>query len=356
VQVLSFENVSHRIGRVRRSELANDDFANLLVPGVGLAPVTEFRLLITLFVLAIGPLNYWLLLRANRLYLILFTVPLTALALTSALFGYAFVSDGLDTNVRVRSYTHLDQSTGEAVCWARLSYYAGLAPGRGLSMPQDVAVYPILPGWSDSGDSGPHAVTRKVEWTDDQQRLSSGWVRSRVPVQLLSVRARKSPHRLNLEPSGDKLRATNALGSRIKFLAAVDPAGNIFTGADLAADETVELKPAAAIDALRTLRELVMANEPEAPAALAESEDRSRSRRRRRHILQQHTEVEFSLERLSENLLSEAIASLVVTADEPGLNVPNGSFIAITETGPEVELGISGAEELESFHILVGTW
>jgi hypothetical protein len=327
-----------------------------LVPGVGLAPVTEFRLLITLFVLAIGPLNYWLLLRANRLYLILFTVPLTALALTSALFGYAFVSDGLATNIRVRSFTHLDQSTGEAVCWARLSYYAGLAPGRGLSMPQDIAVYPILPGWRDSGDSGPHAVTRKVEWTDDQQRLASGWVRSRVPVQLFSVRARKSPHRLHLEPFGDKLRATNALGSRIKFLAAVDPAGNIFTGADLAADETVELKPAAAIDALRTLRELVMANEPEAPAALAESEDRSRSRRRRRHILQQHTEVEFSLERLSENLLSEAIASLVVTADEPGLNVPNGSFIAITETGPEVELGISGAEELESFHVVVGTW
>ena len=31
---------------------ANLDFAKLLVPGVGLAPVTEFRVLITLFVLA----------------------------------------------------------------------------------------------------------------------------------------------------------------------------------------------------------------------------------------------------------------------------------------------------------------
>lgn len=338
-------------------ELANEDFANLLVPGVGLAPVNEFRWLITLFVLVIGPLTYWVLLRANRLYLILFTVPLTALALTSALFAYAFLSDGLDTNVRVRSYAYLDQSTGEAVCWSRLSYYAGLAPGRGLTLPDDVAVYPILPGWSDSGDSGPSGVTRKVEWANDRQRLTSGWLRSRVPVQLLTVRARKSPLRLQLEVTGDQLRATNALGSRIKFLAAVDHDGNIFTGADLDADATAELKPSTDVGALRTLRELTMTNEPEAPAALAEGENRTeRSRRRRRRLFQPGADIDYSLERLSENLQSEAIASLVATAESSGLNVPNGSFIAITETGPEVELGISGAEELGSFHVLVGTW
>lgn len=340
-----------------RPDLANEDFANLLVPGVGLAPVNEFRLLITLFVLAIGPLSYWILLRANRLYLILFTVPLTALALTSALFAYAFLSDGLSTNVRVRSYTQLDQSTGEAVCWSRLSYYAGLAPGRGLTLPDDVAVYPILPGWNESGDSGPYKVTRKVEWAKDEQQLTSGWVRSRVPVQLLTVRARKSPHRLHLEAAGDKLRATNSLGTPIKFVAAVDPAGNIFTGENIGADESAELRPSTVVDALRVLRELVLTNEPEAPVALAESEDRKeRSRGRRRRTFQQGGDVEYSLERLSENLQSDAIGSLVITADNPSLNVPNGSFIAVTETGPEVELGISAAEELGSFHILVGSW
>ena len=57
---------------------ANAEFAKLLVPGVGLAPVTEFRVLITLFVLLIGPLNYWLLKRAKRLHLMVLTVPLAA--------------------------------------------------------------------------------------------------------------------------------------------------------------------------------------------------------------------------------------------------------------------------------------
>ena len=88
---------------------ANPDFANLLVPGVGLAPVTEFRVLITVFVLVIGPLNYWLLKRTNRLHLLILTVPLVALALTSGLFAYAMLSDGLSTTVRVRSFTTLDQ-------------------------------------------------------------------------------------------------------------------------------------------------------------------------------------------------------------------------------------------------------
>ncbi len=101
-----------------------------------------------------------------------------------------------------------------------------------------------------------------------------------------------------------------------------------------------------------------MIHEPEAPPALAESEAvvRGSRRRRRRRMFQPGADMEYSLERLSENLQSDAIASLVVTADEPGLNVPNGSFIAITETGPEVELGVSGPEELQSFHVLVGTW
>jgi hypothetical protein len=128
---------------------ANPDFANFLVPGVGLAPVTEFRVLITLFVLLIGPVNYWLLKRSGRLHLLVLTVPLAAVLMTSALFGYAILSDGFGTTVRAQSLTTLDQRTGEAACWSRLSYYSGLAPGDGLTMPSDVAVYPIIPGWND---------------------------------------------------------------------------------------------------------------------------------------------------------------------------------------------------------------
>jgi hypothetical protein len=48
----------------------NPDFWTFLIPGVGLAPITGFRVLITLFVLAIGPLNYVLLRRWKSLHLL----------------------------------------------------------------------------------------------------------------------------------------------------------------------------------------------------------------------------------------------------------------------------------------------
>jgi hypothetical protein len=298
------------------------------------------------------------LMRANRLYLILFTVPLMALGLTSGLFAYALLSDGLDTVVRVRSFTTLDQRAGEAACWSRLSYYAGLAPGRGIELPDDVALYPILPGWNESGDGGGAlGTTRKMEWRDDKQRLTSGWVRSRVPVQFLSVRARKTPHRLRFEHASEKLNATNALGTPITFLASVDPAGNVFTGESIAENETAELKPTAPADALRKLRELVMLNEPETPPALIENDERlQRSRRRGRRMFQSRRDLEYAIERLDENLQSEAIAALVITSDDPLLNVPKGSFVAITKTGPEVVLGIADAEEHAGFHVMVGSW
>ena len=41
----------------------NENFWNFLIPGVGLVPVTSFQILITLFVIVIGPVNYYLLRR-----------------------------------------------------------------------------------------------------------------------------------------------------------------------------------------------------------------------------------------------------------------------------------------------------
>ena len=73
----------------------NDDFWNCLVPGVGMAPVVSFVLLISLFAIFIGPVNYWVLSRARRLYLLLLTVPLGAAVVTIALFAYALLTDGL---------------------------------------------------------------------------------------------------------------------------------------------------------------------------------------------------------------------------------------------------------------------
>jgi hypothetical protein len=337
---------------------ANTDFANLLVPGVGLAPVTEFRILITLFALAIGPVNYWLLKRWNRPHLMVLTVPIMAALVTLTLFSYALLSDGFSTLVRVRSFTSLDQRTGEAACWARLSYYAGLAPAHGLTLPDDVAVYPILPGWNETSSRGSAERMRQIEWADGENRLTQGWLRSRTPTQYLMLRARKTESRLELTPGAGKVAAKNQLGTAISYVAAIDDEGNFFTGEGLAESATQNLAPTTWADVAAKLRTIVSDNLLVTPPELTDetSSFANTQRRQRRQFFRSQLGLDYSAERLDDNLMSGAITSLAGTSSEAPLELPPRSYVAITQTGPEVATGIPGAVEDSSFHVVVGKW
>ncbi|MEX0643435.1 MAG: hypothetical protein WD468_12075 [Pirellulales bacterium] len=337
---------------------ANADFPKLLVPDVGLAPVTEFQVLITLFVLAVGPANYWLLKRYNRLHLLVLTVPLAAVLLTSSLFAYAILSDGFGTTVRAQSVTTLDQRTGDAACWTRLSYYAGLVPGQGLTMPDDVTVYPIIPGWNDTGVDASIGAARELMWKGGEAKMTRGWLRSRTPMQYLTVRARKSPYRIELTPAAGKIRAVNQLGTKIHFLLVVDKHGQFFGGEQLANESKWVLEPITRVDAIRRFRQLFTDNQPEAPLALAgeDSDFQIIQRRQSRRMMSRQYGLQYSEQRLDANLLNDTLANLAGTSGEPALQLPPRSYVAVTETGSEVTLGISGAEEQASFHVLIGRW
>jgi hypothetical protein len=247
----------------------NVDFWNWLVPGVNLAPVTAFRVLITLFVLAIGPLNYWLLWRKGRLHWLLVIVPLAALAITGGLFGYAMLADGLGVRVRVRSITHLDQARGEAVCWSRLSYYAGLSPYGGLTFPDDVEVVPLAAGSMESSEH-PSRLVRALDWTSEGQRMTSGWLAARTPTQYLTVRSRKSPHGIDVRSeAGGPPTVKNRLGTRIHHLVVIGEDGEVYRGGDLAdgASAPLELRAAGAEadEAVAALRAAIVAAAPQVP-------------------------------------------------------------------------------------------
>ncbi|MEX2310616.1 MAG: hypothetical protein WD738_23820 [Pirellulales bacterium] len=337
---------------------ANRDFANLLVPGVGLAPVTEFRVLITLFVLLIGPVNYWLLKRWRRLHLLVLTVPLAAAIMTAALFAYATVSDGFGTTIRAHSLTTLDQRTGEAVCWARLSYYSGLAPGNGLTMPADVALYPINPAWNTSSIDANLGIKRNIVWDGDEVKLTRGWLRSRTPTQYLTIRSRKTPHRLELAAGGGKLRATNKLGTAVDFALIVDQAGKLWIGEKLPAGSVAFLKPIDRTEAIRRFRQLVIDNDPQPPSALSgeDSHYAVMQRRQGRQMFRARFGFQYSESRMTTSLANEVLAELAGLAGRPALALAPRSYVASTAAGPEVEHGLRGAKEEASFHVIVGQW
>jgi len=260
--------------------------------------------------------------------------------------------------VRAHSFTTLDQRTGEAACWARLSYYSGLAPGNGLKMPADVAIYPINPAWNPNAIDAVVGIQRDLVWEGDEAELTRGWLRSRTPTQYLTIRSRKTPHRLELAAGGGKLRATNKLGTAVDLVLVVDQVEKLWIGEKLAADSIAFLKPIERTDAIRRFRQLVMENEPQPPAALLgdDSHYAVMQRRQFRQMYGGRFGIQRSEARLTTSLVNEALVELAGSAGRPALALPPRSYVAATATGPEVELGVHGAEEEASFHVILGQW
>lgn len=339
----------------------NTDYWNFLIPGVGLVPVTEFCVLITLFVLAIGPLNYWLLQRWRRLHLLVVTIPLGAGTVTAALFGYALVADGLGTRLRVRSVTRLDQGRGQAVCWARLSYYAGLAPRRGLTFPDDVAVLPLelfpVPDYRE----GP--LRRELIWHEgqggEQQWFASGWLSSRTPMQLLTVRSRASSLGLDLIAlPGDSKgpRVKNRLGTRIKQLVVRLDGREHYWGQDIDVDRVVALRLLTPQDG-RELRQGYAKNEPRIPQGLQTRYYRSSGvfgLRSTRWGFGGNPQIVPPLQQSGR--LEASLAGLqTLSGANPPLLEPD-SYLAVVEECPEVVPGIASAREEASYHVILGKW
>jgi hypothetical protein len=313
---------------------ANEEFNNLLIPNVGVAPVGQFQFLITLFVLVIGPLNYWLLQRKNKLPMLLATAPAAALATTALLFGYGMMSDGFDVQARTRTLTLLDQRAGDAVSWGRLSYYAGIAPRDGLSVPSDQLMYPIMPRWS-AGRYGGRATSapREMVWSSDQE-LTQGWLASRTPTQYQAVVSRPSKKRLDLRATDKGLRIVNRLGVDVLHLAVEDHDGRYYWCENLA-DGKGQVVPATKQDILsKGIRQLFLANLPESPDG---GDGHS-------------------------GIYGHALSQSIMEARLEAINSPivqswgRGKYIAFTDKAIELDLGLDDVVEEASFHVIEGTW
>jgi hypothetical protein len=339
----------------------NRDYWEFLVPGVGLAPVTEFCVLISLFVLAIGPLNYWLLRRWKRLHLLVVTIPLAAAAVTFALFGYAILADGLGTRVRVRSVTQLDQRRRHAVCWARLSYYSGLAPGRGLMFPEEVAVLPREELPANNFRNRP--ARRELIW-ENGQWLASGWLSSRTRTQYLTVRSRRSSLGLELiRPGGDaeKLQVKNRLRARIKQLLVCPAEGEYYWAAKVDPEATVTLERVRLANARLQLRKTY----GEHPLGLPEGmEDQyyggifGMSRVRRIPFYYGLGGYDFAIGEPTQQTsrLEQALSKVGKPAGRGIPLLDPGSYVAVVEQSPEVALGVPSAREEASYHVILGRW
>lgn len=336
----------------------NEDFANLFIPDVGKAPVTVFRVLITLFVVVAGPLNLWLLVHKQKTYLMILTVPITAVLLTAGLFAYATLADGFSNRLRARTLSLLDQRSGEVIAWSRLSFYAGFAPSEGLVFDDSVAVYPILSGWNNYGASAASLRERSVRWQDGMQHLERGWLTSRETTQFLAIESSKCEAAVRFSRKANVLSASNQLGADSTLLIAVDSAGEFWLTKSLADGERKALTSVAKSDATNALRTLLSNNEPQVPIGLEESDNSfiQEQRRQMQRQMRRQYNIDYADTTLGGNRMNELLDRLIGSDGTPPLALPPRSYVAVTGKAVTMQLGIDNVEESGSLHVILGRW
>lgn len=323
----------------------NDDFWNWLVRGVGRPPVIAFLVLISLFMIIVGPVNYLFLRARGKLYLLLFTVPAAALMVTLSLLGYVVLSDGLGIKWRCRSLTYLDQTQSTAVAWARHSYFAGLPPTGGLTFSRQTAVYPLI--FEPPNRYQNSSPTRKVEWTD-QQRLIAGYLPSRTTTQLLTVRSGGSDAKLEIQESNSPANPpviVNRLNTRIIALV-IRASGGQFWGTSGSANDLV-MTAANQDDLQKQMETLISSRQPVVEMRV----DPSRSWNRWFGV-----DVDSSVAaqpRTNSSLLERRLQAL---ANGGIRTMRPRSYVAIVERSPFVEAGYATVEELDGFHVVLGIY
>lgn len=192
------------IGELGRGAAANSVWplqpelqAGQAIPGLDQAPVLVFLLVILLFSITIGPVNFFLLRRAKRPMLALVTVPAIGFGTTLLMFGYAIVHDGFGVRGVERSWTLLDQANREAATVVTRSLFAGLSPG------------PLTVG-SDSMLLAAAAFERpdrrsRHRWSYDGEtgRIGGGVLPARTPTVLASARQGVARERLRAQVRTD---------------------------------------------------------------------------------------------------------------------------------------------------------
>jgi hypothetical protein len=318
-------------------------FNEFLIPGVGTVPMLAFIILISIFAVLIGPVNYFIAWRRKQLYLLVVTIPAIAFVTSAALFGYAAIADGFGVQSRLRSVTLLDQVSKTAVSFNRISLYAGIVPSDGLRFSPETAVYPV---WSSSAafESG------SVDWSD-AQHLARGWLRSRTRTQFETVSVRAERGRLDLRPAdGGGIDASNGLAWTIELVLVKDDDGRIYLGRGIPAGGSTRLA-AATTESLRELAEVLGDDSLKAPPG-ADAINVRRSTRAYGYMIDDEARKSLGF---SGSLLETYLGLMQKPAQEPAAGgLAPRTYLATLAENPGIELGVPRTRPSRGLYLVIG--
>jgi hypothetical protein len=321
------------------------EFFTFLIPGVGGVPVLPLVLLISVFAIVIGPVNYFVVLRRKQLYLLVVTIPVIAFITSVTLLGYVLIADGFRVQSRLRSFTLLDQGAKRAVSFNRISLYAGLAPSAGLRFSPETAVIPI---WKD--DVG--LESGAIDWTETQS-LTGGWLHSRTRTQFETLAHRDERGRVEFSsPLADAPpEASNGLALEIDALVVRDEQGRLFSGRTIPAGGSQKLHPLEP-GGLAILTDSLIQFPLKAPAG---AEDGSSLIRHRRNSWMYYGFGGGPRFSFTNSLLETGLQKLGRANLEPSQGgLARRSYFATFRENPGIELGVERTIPRDGVHVLQG--
>jgi hypothetical protein len=322
--------------------IGTKDFFTFMNPGIQGVPTIAFLVLITLFSILIGPVNYVFLARKKMLWLLLFTVPVVAMTTSLLLVGYSVAVHGFAIRSRIRSLTVLDQRNQTAVTMARLALFAGVAPSGGMRFSPETAVYPVFPTTNEPSGS-------MVDWTQTQD-LVSGWLPARTRTQFFTVRNAENRSRVEFKSGANGgAEFSNGLPWELEMIVLADDTGHLRVGRSVAAGATVQLAEASAQD-LTEFTDLLRRNAPALPAGFVEPtlSPFTGGRRWMIYAMGRHQTTSFE-----SNLMERSIAQWKIGLPQKKGLAPR-SYLAVIRQNPGVETGVPSTSDQMSLHLLNG--
>jgi len=224
------------------STSALDWRASMAIPGVGELPLETFVLLLLVFAVAIGPVNFMVLRKLRRPSLLLVTIPAVSLGTSVALVLYGMLQAGVDVKTASVSLTLLDQREDRAHVVEERVLYAGLSPGAGLRPAAGTSVYPRF------ADEDPDFY--EVDYSRGVL-MARGYLPVRTPAHQLLLSERTSRLGLSFAAGDGGLRVTNELDVAVAEVLARDADGTLHhvePASPIAAGSSVRLEALEAMD------------------------------------------------------------------------------------------------------------
>lgn len=207
--------------------------------GVGEVPYRVFALLLIVFAILIGPVNFIWVRRTRRPVLLLVTIPVISGVSSVILLTYGILFQGLDVKVASHSIAMLDQREHRSSSIEKRVLYAGSAPSDGLRPEFGTSVHPVF----QAAQGGRDRLRLQIDRTDGT-RLRADYLPTRSAIVQVLCTERAERARLDVAVKGEELSVTNNLGTALERLVVRDRDGHYHElEARLSAGASATLQP-----------------------------------------------------------------------------------------------------------------